>query len=49
MRHKGLTPIELIFAVITISLAALLIYALVKYGNTPVSEMPVWVYWLIGK
>ena len=49
MRHKGLTPIELIFTVITICLAALVVYALVKYANTPVSEMPVWVYWLIGR
>ena len=49
MRHEGLTLIELIFTVITICLAALVVYALVKYGNTPVSEMPVWVYWLIGR
>lgn len=49
MRREGLTPIELIFTVITICLAALVVYALVKYANTPVSEMPVWVYWLIGR
>ena len=49
MSNKGFTTLELIFTVFTVGLVALLIYALVKYGNTPVSEMPVWVYWLLGK
>lgn len=24
------------------------IYVLVKYGNTPVSEMPTWVWWWLN-
>ena len=24
------------------------VYAMVVYGNTPVSEMPVWVYLILG-
>jgi len=40
---------ELILATMFVILAIILhTYALIVYGNTPVSEMPVWVYFMIG-
>ena len=49
MNDKGLTVVELIIAIFMCVLIALACYALIKYGNKPVSEMPIWMYWLIGR
>lgn len=49
MNDKGLTVVELIIVIFMCILIALMVYALIKYGNKPVSEMPIWMYWLIGK
>ena len=37
----------LIYVAIIVSIVAY-VYAMVVYGNTPVSEMPVWVYLILG-
>lgn len=49
MNDKGLTVVELIILIFMCTLIAIMVYALIKYGNKPVSEMPIWVYWLIGR
>ena len=36
-----------VFVIIGILLVVANIVALVKYGNTPVSELPTWAYWLM--
>ncbi len=33
--------------VLIITLLIIIGYALVEYGNKPVSEMPVWMWWLL--
>lgn len=45
--NKGMTLIEVIISIICIMIIALWFYAMGKYGNKPVSEMPVWLYWLL--
>lgn len=47
--NKGYTVVELLIIVTMLVLVGAFITVLVKYGNTPVSEMPIWVYWLLGK
>ena len=47
--NKGYTVVELLIIVTMLLLVGAFTAILVKYGNTPVSEMPIWVYWLIGK
>ena len=38
-----------ILIVVTILIIAVYIAVLVKYANTPISQMPSWVFWLIYK
>lgn len=47
MNNKGLTVMEMITSLFIIGLVTLTLYVLIKYGNKPVSEMPIWVYWLL--
>ena len=47
--NKGYTVVELLIIVTMLLLVGAFTAILVNYGNTPVSEMPIWVYWLIGK
>ena len=49
MNNKGLTLVELLCVIAMIAVCVVFISVMVKYGNTPVSEMPVWVYWLIRR
>ena len=40
--------IAVLFVVILAIAAIILhVYALIKYGNTPVTDAPVWVYWIL--
>jgi hypothetical protein len=44
----NLTLLEILGVIVVILILGLIIthiYVLVKYGNTPVSEMPTWVWW----
>ena len=43
-----MTRLHILYA-ITILLILISIIALVKYGNTPITDMPIWVYFLIGR
>ena len=45
--NKGMTLIEVIIVITCIVIIALWLYTMSKYGNKPVSEMPVWLYWLL--
>lgn len=47
MNNKGLTVMEIITSLFIIGLVGITLYALIKYGNKPVSEMPIWLYWLL--
>ena len=37
---------KVLFAVIAV-LIVFSIYTLIRYANTPMSEIPFWVYWLL--
>lgn len=30
-----------------VGLVVLYVYALIKYGNVPISELPTWAWWLL--
>ena len=45
--NKGMTVIEIVVSVFFIAIIALWLYTMSKYGNKPVSEMPIWLYWLL--
>lgn len=45
--NKGMTVIEIIVFVFFIAIIALWLYIISKYDNKPVSEMPIWLYWLL--
>ena len=47
--NNGLTFVELLITVFMFGILALVAYALIVYGNKPVSEMPIWLYLLIGR
>ena len=47
MNNKGLTVLELIILIFLVGLIGLTLYGLICYGNKPVSEMPIWLYWLL--
>ena len=38
----------LIGVFLIVTLIIFYVFVAVKYANTPVSEMPVWVWWLLG-
>lgn len=46
--NKGMTYIELIIAIIILVIVGMTIYGLIAYGGKPVSEMPIWLYWLLS-
>ena len=43
---KGITLIEVIISFFIIGIVGITLYGLIAYGNKPVSEMPIWLYWL---
>ena len=45
--NKGMTVIEIVVIVFIIAIIALWLYTMSKYGNKPVSDMPIWLYWLL--
>ena len=49
--NNDINPLKIIFALVSIGLIIFLaiVYTFVytKYGNTPVSELPLWVFWLL--
>lgn len=44
---NGFTPIELITTLFMIAVIGFGIFVLIKYGNTPLEDMPVWVWFLL--
>lgn len=48
MNNKGMTLIDLIITIILMGIIAITIWGLICYGNKPVSEMPIWLYWLLS-
>lgn len=46
MNNKGITLVELLITIIFIVLCGVVVLGLIRYGNKPVSEMPIWLYWL---
>lgn len=39
--------LPMIIGIISLILFGVWIYAMVVYGDTPLSEAPVWVYWIL--
>ena len=48
MNNKGMTLVELIICIFLLAIIAIMLWALISYGNKPVSEMPIWLYWLMN-
>lgn len=48
MNNKGMTLIELIITIILAVMIGVTLWGLICYGNKPVSEMPIWLYWLLS-
>lgn len=48
MNNKGMTLIEFIITVFLVVIIAITLWGLIRYGNKPVSEMPIWLYWLLS-
>lgn len=48
MNNKGMGLFELIISVCLIAMISITIYGLIKYGGKPVTDMPIWLYWLIS-
>ena len=44
---KGITLIEVIISFFIIGIIGITLYGLIAYGNKPVSDMPIWLYWLL--
>lgn len=42
-----MTKIEIIFGIITALIVCGFLYLVIKYANTPVTEMPMWVWFLL--
>ena len=47
MRDKILTILLFTFILIVVGLAGLETWAVIRYWNTPTSEIPGWVLWLL--
>lgn len=45
--NEDINPIKVIMTLIAMGLIIFIIGVCVKYGNTPVSELPLWVFWLL--
>ena len=45
--NKGMTLVEALIEITLIAIITLWIYTVLKYGTQPVSEMPIWLYWLL--
>lgn len=48
MNNKGTTVVELIITIIFVAILGIMSWGLICYGNKPVSEMPIWLYWLLN-
>ena len=48
MNNKGMSLVELIIAIIFVVIIGITIWGLICYGNKPVTEMPIWLYWLLS-
>lgn len=48
MNNKGITLVELIITIIALVLIGIWVWSMIRYGNKPVSEMPIWLYWLLS-
>lgn len=45
--NDDINPLKIIFALVSIGIIILWIGLYAKYANTPVSELPLWVFWLL--
>lgn len=48
MNNKGMTLVELIITIIALVMVGIWVWVMIRYGNKPVSEMPIWLYWLLS-
>ena len=45
--NDDINPVKIIMTLIAIGLIIFFIGLWAKYANTPVSELPLWVFWLL--
>lgn len=45
--NDDINPLKIITTLVSIVIIIFLIGLCVKYANTPVSELPFWVFWLL--
>ena len=44
---KGRIIVLVILFIVALILFGLWVYAMITYGNVPLSEAPIWVYWIL--
>ena len=44
-----MTPIKIAQYIAILLIILPIVYCLIKYANTPVSDLPAWVYFVIGR
>ena len=49
MNNKGLSLVEFIICAFLFILISGFLFVMLKYGGKPVSEMPIWFYFLFGR
>ena len=45
--NQGITVVEFLIIATLLIISISFIFALIKYGGKPVTEMPIWMYWLL--
>lgn len=46
---EWMTRLHILYMLIILLILIPIIIVLVKYGNTPITDIPAWVYFLIGR
>jgi len=47
MNNKGMTLVEFVITIFLTVMIGITLWGLICYGNKPVSEMPIWLYWFL--
>ncbi len=45
--NDDINPLKIILTLVSIGMVIFWIGLYIKYANTPVSELPLWVFWLL--
>ena len=47
MNNKGVSLVEFVIGIFLVCIIVITLYGIIAYGNKPVSEMPIWLYWIL--